>query len=115
MSARNRPERGMVTAETAVLAPLVVLCLAVGVWVVSLAHTQTRLVDASRDVARLVARGESPGSAITETRAEVSDDARFVVERRDGFVTVRVSVRSRSPLPGLSWPLSARSIAVDET
>ena len=47
--------------------------------------------------------------------AEVSDDARFVVERRDGFVTVRVSVRSRSPLPGLSWPLSARSIAVDET
>ena len=106
----------MVTAETAVLAPIVALCLALGVWIISLAHLQVRLVDASRDAARLVARGESPADAIRELRGTLPRDVRFQVRRTDGgYVTVRVTGRSRAPLPGLSWPLRATSTCVDES
>lgn len=106
----------MVTAEAAVLAPVVALCLALGVWVVSLAHLQVRLIDASRDTARLVARGDSPRSAVDAIRRTLPEDVQFRVDRRPaGFVTVRVSGRSHAPLPGLSWELHARSTCVDET
>jgi len=109
-------ESGMVTAETAVLAPVVALSLALGAWVISLAHLQVRLIDASRDAARLVARGESPSEAVREVRGTLRSDVRFHVRRTDGgYVTVRVTGRSRSPLPGLSWPLRATSTCVDES
>jgi hypothetical protein len=106
----------MVTAETAVLAPVVALCLALGVWVISLAHLQVRLIDASRDAARLVARGEPPAVAIGEIRRTLPGDVRFGVDRRlPGYVTVRVEGRSHAPLPGLSWRLHATSTCVDES
>jgi hypothetical protein len=106
----------MVTAETAVLAPVVALCLALGAWIISLAHLQVRLIDASRDTARLVARGEAPAEAIREIRGTMPDDFRFHVSRPDGgYVTVRVAGRSRAPLPGLSWRLSASSACVAES
>lgn len=106
----------MVTAETAVLAPVVVLCLALGGWIISLAHLQVRLIDASRDTARLVARGESPASAVRETRGSLPANVRFGIDRSaGGFVTVHVTGRSRAPLPGLSWRLSASSTCVDES
>lgn len=106
----------MVTAETAVLAPVVALCLALGVWIISLAHLQVRLIDASRDTARMVARGESPADAIRKVRDTLPGDARFQVRRTDaGYVTVRVTGRSRAPLPGLSWSLRASSTCVDES
>lgn len=106
----------MVTAETAVLAPVVALCLAIGAWVISLAHLQVRLIDASRDTARLVARGELPADAIREVRGTLPDDVRFHVSRSDGgYVTVRLTGRSKAPLPGLSWQLSANSTCVAES
>ena len=106
----------MVTAETAVLAPVVALGLALGVWMISLAHLQVRLIDASRDVARLVARGESPADAVREVRRTLPGDVRFQVQRTGGgYVTVRLSGRSQAPLRGLSWPLSASATCVDES
>lgn len=106
----------MVTAETAVLAPVVALCLALGVWVISLAHVQVRLIDASRDTARLVARGESPAIAIDEVRRTLPRGVRFRVDRGPaGYVTVHVEGRSAAPLPGLSWRLRASSTCVDES
>ena len=114
---RRPGESGMVTAEAAVLAPVVALCLALGVWIISLAHLQVRLIDASRDTARLVARGEAPNDAVRQIRGTLPDGVRFRVERSEdgGHVTVRVSGRSRAPVPGLSWRLSARSTCVDES
>ena len=112
----RRRESGMVTAETAVLAPVVALCLALGVWIISLAHLQVRLIDASRDTARLVAGGEPPDGAIREIRDTLPGDVRFQVRRtHGGYVTVRVTGRSRAPLPGLSWPLRASATCVDES
>jgi len=113
---RGHGQSGMVTAETAVLAPVLALCLALGVWIISLAHLQVRLIDASRDTARLVARGETPAEAVREIRGTLPDDVRFQVRRTGGgYVTVRVVGRSRAPLPGLSWPLRASSTCVDES
>jgi hypothetical protein len=105
----------MVTAETAVLAPVVALGLALGVWMISLAHLQVRLIDASRDAARLVARGESPADAVREVRRTLPGDVRFQVRRTGGYVTVRASGRSRAPLHGFSWELTASSTCVDES
>jgi hypothetical protein len=106
----------MVTAETAVVAPVVALGLALGAWVISLAHFQMRLIDASRDAARLVARGESPADAISEAGRTLPSDVRFQVRRSaGGYVTVRVAGRSSAPLPGLSWELTASSTCVDES
>ena len=105
----------MVTAETAVLAPVVALCLALGAWIISLAHLQVRLIDASRDAARLVARGESPADAVREIRGTLPGEVRFEVRTHGGYVTVRVAGRARAPLPGLSWPLRASSTCVDES
>lgn len=106
----------MVTAETAVLAPVVALCLALGAWVISLAHLQVRLIDASRDTARLVARGEPPAEAVREIRSTLPTDVRFHVRRTDGgYVTVRLTGRSKAPLPGLSWQLNASATCVSES
>lgn len=106
----------MVTAETAVLAPLVALGLAVGVWVISLAHVQVRLIDASRDTARLIARGQAPPVAIRAVRPTLPHGVRFSVDRGvPGYVTVRVAGRSRAPVPGLSWRLHATATCVDES
>jgi len=116
MFGRKHGASGMVTAETAVLAPVVALCLALGAWIISLAHLQVRLIDTSRDTARLVARGESPAEAVREMRGTLPGDVRFQVDRTGGgYVTVRVTGRSRAPLPGLSWQLSASSTCVAET
>ena len=106
----------MVTAETAVLAPFVALCLALGAWIISLAHLQVRLIDASRDTARLVARGEPPAEAVREIRGTLPSDVRFHVRRTEGgYVTVRVTGRSHAPMSGLSWQLTATSTCVAES
>lgn len=109
-------EVGMVTAEAAVLAPVVVLCLAIGGWIISLAHLQVRLIDASRDTARLVARGIAPDVAVDQVKATLHREVVFrVTQSPGGYVTVRASGQSRAPLPGLSWRLEARSTCVDES
>lgn len=106
----------MVTAETAVLAPVVALGLALGAWMMSLAHLQVRLIDASRDAARLVARGESPADAARAVRRTLPGDVQIQIRETTGdYVTVRVTGRSQAPLHGLSWELSATSTCLDES
>ena len=115
MRARRATERGMVTAETAVLAPVVAASLALGVWIVSLGHLQVQLVDAARDTARLIARGEPEAAAVARVRSTAPDAKAFSVERGGGFVTVRVVRSSTAPLPGLSWPVRAQASCPEES
>ena len=56
--ARLRDERGMVTAETAVVLPVLLLVLAGAVAAVTVVGAQMRCVDAAREAARAAARGE---------------------------------------------------------
>lgn len=111
----RRRSAGMVTAEFAVIAPFAVLFVVGLVWVSSLGLTQVRLVDASREAARLVARGEAVSHAEQVARAQAPAGATVSIDQDDGIVTVRVTVRSRSVFANVgAVDLSATSVAAAE-
>ena len=115
---RASRERGMVTAEMAVLAPFGVAFGLLLLWIVSLGFTQVQLVDAAREAARLVARGEPVSTASDVARRQAPPGADVRVSEHDGLVTVRVSARSRLPLPVLrhvgARTLEASAVSADE-
>ncbi|MCW2831890.1 MAG: hypothetical protein JWP31_2582 [Aeromicrobium sp.] len=112
-------ERGLVTAELATIAPLGVAFAFLLLWVVSLGLTQIRVADASREAARMVARGESAGAAADVARRQSPHGARVEVDTGRGAVTVTVSARSRMPLPFFSGigsrMLASTSVAAQES
>lgn len=112
-------ERGMVTAELATIAPFGVAFAFLLLWVVSLGLTQVRLADASREGARLVARGESVGTAELAAKKLSPDGVRVTVTAEDGLVTVTVRARSAMPIPFFSGigarDMESSSVAADES
>ncbi|MFY0409566.1 TadE family type IV pilus minor pilin, partial [Solicola sp. PLA-1-18] len=102
-----RPDRGMVTAETAVVLPFVLVVAGLLVWVVGLGVTQVRLVDAAREGARSVARGDGEREVVARVRRDAPDGARVQVLRGAGTTEVVVSVRR-----GLDLPLLADAAGV---
>ncbi len=56
----KRTQRGAVTAEVAIALPVLLTLLFLGIWLIGVVTTNIRCIDAARDVARAVARGESP-------------------------------------------------------
>jgi Flp pilus assembly protein TadG len=61
-------QRGAVTAELAMAVPLL-LALTVGlVWLLTLGTAQVRMVDATREAARALARGDSTDAALARAR-----------------------------------------------
>jgi len=115
----NREEGGMVTAELATIAPFAVAFAFLLLWMVSLGLTQVRVADASREAARMVARGESTGVAQSIARRQSPAGARVSVRTVHGLVTVTVTVRSRMPVPFFSGigsrTLKSSSIAARES
>ena len=103
-------ERGSVTAETAIVLPVVVVLLAVATWVIGLVVTHIRCLDAARDVARAVARGEPAEEA--RRIGLRSAPAGSVVElgRSDSDVTAVV----RSPAVALPVLGSIGAVRVEE-
>lgn len=116
---RRRPgERGAVTAELALALPLL-LALCVGlVWMLTLASAQTRVVDASREAARAVARGDDPGLAQDLAGRIAPPGAVVSVGGGADRVEVETSAVVHGPgglfavLPGVR--VSARAVAVRE-
>ncbi len=113
-----RAERGMVTAEMAVLAPFGVAFVLLLLWIVSLGFTQVQLVDAAREAARLVARGEPVPVASDVARRHAPPGATIRVSVANGLVTVRVTAQSRLPLPLLrhvgARTMTASAVSADE-
>lgn len=113
-----RRERGMVTAELATVAPFGMALALLLLWIVNLGVTQVRLVDASREAARLVARGEPVESAETVARRLSPAGSRVQVVTVDGLVEVTVETTSRIPLPVLDnvggTHLAATAVAAEE-
>ena len=97
-----RRERGMVTAELATIAPFAVAFAFLLLWVVSLGLTQIRISDASREAARMIARGEAVQDAKDVARRHAPKGAEVAVDTEAGTVTVTVTARSRMPLPFFS-------------
>ena len=114
-----RREAGYVTAETAMVLPVLALLLAVALWSIAVAAAELRCIDAARDGARALARGESDAVATEVARTAAPAGAQVDV-RRDGdrivvVVSVRVGVGS-GPLAAIPAPtVSATATTVAET
>ena len=91
-------ERGAVTAEAAILLPVLVAATLGLVWLLALATTQVRVTDAAREVARAAARDESAGTARALGARVAPAGARIDV--RSGASTVQVRVEADVAGPG---------------
>lgn len=86
----RRGERGAVTAELALGMPLLAALTVGMVWVLAVAADQIRAVDAARETARAVARGDDLGAAVDIGQRVAPDGAQIDVQVTDERVTVTV-------------------------
>lgn len=98
---RGRAANGFVTAETAVVMPVLILLTAVSVSGIGAAAAQIRCVDAAQAGARALARGEPAEVARERARAAGPVGARTEVSRADGLVRFRVA--GEVGVPGAAW------------
>jgi Flp pilus assembly protein TadG len=108
----------MVTAEAAVVLPVLLVVLIAAIWVLAAVAAQLRCVDAARLGARAAARGDSSASVAATTAALAPADAQVRVDRSGVEVTVVVQAVVRpfgavlARLPGT--PVAARATALVE-
>ncbi len=115
---RRRPAaRGVVTAELAMVLPLL-LAVTVGlVWLLSVGAAQIRAVDAARESARALARGDDPAAAAAAGRRVAPEGADVVVSSSGEEVLAEVSAQVEGPgglfdfLPAVTVHAQARGLA----
>ena len=104
----------MVTAETAVVLPVLLVVLAGVVAAVVVVGAQLRCVDAAREGARAAARGEDTAAVTALARRAAPDGATVTV---GGDEEVRVAVSARiaplGPVP-LGITVTAEAVALRE-
>jgi Flp pilus assembly protein TadG len=101
----------MVTAETAVVLPVLLLVLAASVAAVTVVGAQLRCVDAAREGARAAARGDPVGTVTALVGRAAPDGA--VTEVAVGVGEVRVTVTAPvSPLGPVPFQVSVTAEAV---
>lgn len=88
---RTFDDAGMVTAETAVVLPVLVFILAAALAAVSVVTAQMRCTDAAREGARAAARGESDAAVIQIAASSAPAGSAVSVSRNEDTVTVEVS------------------------
>ncbi|GAA5649285.1 hypothetical protein Gobs01_00650 [Geodermatophilus obscurus DSM 43160] len=105
----------MVTAETAVVLPVLLFVLAGAVAAVTVVGAQLRCVDAAREGARAAARGEDTSLVTTLAGQAAPDGAATTVAVGGATVTVTVAaqVAPLGPVP-LRVPVSASAVAQRE-
>jgi len=110
-------ERGMVTAETATVLPVLMALVTALVWLISLGIAEVRCLDAAREAARLAARGDDD-QAREVARQAAPDGASVVIVQSGDLVAVTVSVAARPDVPLLGHlpaiSLSARAVSAVE-
>jgi hypothetical protein len=95
---RHRTDQaGAVTAETAVVLPVVVVVALGLAWLVALGGTQVRALDAARETARATARGEDPAIGVALGRRVATPGARITVRDEGETVEVTVDAEVRGP------------------
>jgi hypothetical protein len=110
---RRRCDAGYVTAETAVVAPSLVLLVAMLLWGVTAAAGLVQSVDGARAGARAAARGESPQAMREAARSVAPSGAEVHLVREGALLRVRVVARAPGPGP-LALPLEAEAVALAE-
>ena len=104
--------QGSVTAEFAVVLPVLVLLLAAVLGAGAAGVAELRCIDAARTAARLVARHEPAAVATAAARAAGPEGATVRSSRVGELVRVEVTARVRLPLPGRpTVELTAASVA----
>ena len=99
----------MVTAETAVVLPVLLFVLAGAVAAVVVVGAQLRCVDAAREGARAAARGDATAEVVRLATATAPHGAVTAV---GGGETVRVTVSATvSPLGPLPWRVTVSATA----
>lgn len=106
-------DRGAVTAEAAMVIPVLVAFALALVWALVAASAQIRCVDAARAGARAAARSEPEDAVLAAARAAAPDRARVGVERAGEMWRVRVEAPTPGPGP-LALTLSAEAAALAE-
>ncbi|RBY94943.1 pilus assembly protein TadE [Blastococcus sp. TBT05-19] len=101
----------MVTAETAVVLPVLMLVLVGAVAAVTVVGAQLRCVDAAREGARAAARGEEVATVVDRAGRAAPAGARTEVTSTDGDVWVTVTA-DISPLGPLPWRITVEADAV---
>ncbi|GLW17282.1 membrane protein [Streptomyces sp. NBRC 13847] len=91
-------DAGFVTAETAVVLPVLVVVVAALIWGLMAACARIECVDAARAGARAAARSETPSAVISAARGAAPRDAHVTVAREGDLVRVRVEAQ----LPGVA-------------
>ncbi|WP_418057427.1 TadE family type IV pilus minor pilin [Pimelobacter simplex] len=106
------------TAELALALPILLLVTAGLVWLLAVAVGQVRTVDAARETARALARGDDPESALALGRQVAPDGVRLSVAHDGDHVVVHARGRIAGPgglfrsLPGAE--LQAEAVALTE-
>ncbi|MCK1823578.1 pilus assembly protein [Streptomyces sp. XM83C] len=106
-------DAGFVTAESAVVLPVLVLFTMALVWGLVVVAAQIRCVDAARSGARAAARQDPPEAVLRVAREAAPSGARITVTREGE--QVRVTVVARPPLlHGLPVELREEAVALAE-
>jgi Flp pilus assembly protein TadG len=112
---RPARESGMVTAETAIVLPVLLLVLAGAVAAVTVVGAQLRCVDAAREGARAAARGE-PGAVVTQLSRGAAPEGAVTTVTTDGEqiqVTVSARITPLGPVP-LRITVTSQAVALRE-
>lgn len=111
-------ERGAATAELVMVLPLLVAVTIGLVWLLAVGSAQVRAVDAARETARAVARGDAAGEAVARGRQVAPPGSRISVHDDGGQVTAVVVGQVAGPggLFGrlLGVTVSAEAVAATE-
>ena len=110
---RRRGERGAVTAEMALVLPVLVSVLLLGIWSIGLVVLNIRCIDAARDVARAVARGETVDQAKAIGHRTVPTGTIVITREASDIKVVVTAVPAHAPpLLGVFSPASLTATAI---
>lgn len=90
-------ERGAATAELAMVLPLLVAVTIGLVWLLSLGAAQVRAVDAARETARALARGDAQAEAVARGEEVGPAGTRVAVSREGDRVRATATATVRGP------------------
>ena len=106
---KSTKDDGSVTAEAAVVLPVIAAFALTLVWMLSVGIAKVETVDAARDAARAIARGDDPAQAVATAARTAPPNSDISIDYTAGVVTVTVSAEVQPP-GWLLAPLPAVSI-----
>ena len=109
--ARGRGDGGMVTVEAVLVLPVLVLLLSLMIATLAVVNAKMRAVDASREAARLAARGEASAAVAAGQRL---GPQHATVELHDRSHWVQAVVTARVRLFGTLPPLTVTAATLAE-